>query len=995
MLICLLPFFTKAQVAGSDISFYNTHTGLPHEHVTCLVQDVKGFVWIGTNNGLVRYDGHQFKNMLIDDHSRNHSYSNSISALLNDSQRLWVSSMGGVLGYFDLENSDWNPVTLPLKEDGKPYAVFALATYQETLYVGTTTGELLKIDHRTQTTTVTKISDELILHIDVFAGELLVSTANTFQSIPTAHSGATSIVSLLDSLASPPLINGNTLLQRGLDYQLFLEARAGQVFSRKLALPTPNTRLFTSRGQYIAVGNEQLFFMNRKADRQDQLSLQGNIPSVTASTVTSVLCTGNGVTWIGTYTGLIKLVRNHYHFKKYNQGSRAQDLSFNYVRSAYATKDALWIGSKVGNVCRMPWPAPGEAPSFQRISISVENQEEHIATVNTFLSLSDGSLLAAGLEGVWIYRNDSFVPLLPIDKYPALDYPQVWAMAEDSLGRIWIGTLGNGILRLDLNTPKVEVLSKGGPEGLQSATIWTFHNDRFGHLWAGTQSGLYRVAYDRFNTRFVPLSDLVQDSLAGKEIWHLTEDQKGNLWIGSTDRGLAYYDRELPSLRNYSKANGLSNETVAGLQLEQNGTHLWVSTMDGLFALHTETQVFKEWRIEDGLLSNEFNFKAAAMAPNGELFLGSKSGLLRFNPKDIQVFSGRYPLHICELRVNNLSRETRGALALRPNERHFSATFALLEYAVTPKHRFRHRIKDFSEQWTYTEKGERRATYTNLPPGNYILEVEASLGKEWQTAGATQLAVDVPARWVERTWFWAVLAILLLAVVALWQRGRVRRIREKARIQVTIADLERRMLTAQMSPHFLFNSMNAIQQFVLCNESEAAQEYLGKFSKLIRMYLEASKRKLISLRDEIELLSTYIALEQVRFENRFEVRYEIDEALPLDEIEIPTSLIQPFVENAILHGLAQQTNGLLLLQIKQTAELLQIVVDDNGPGREATKAAHQGLRHKAQGMSLASELAHSYEGLEGFPTTEINIIDKKNKNGNVLGTQVIISMNLC
>lgn len=995
-LFWLLSLSANAQVQSSDAVWYTTRSGLPHEHIYCLAQDSVGYIWIGTNNGLVRYDGLQFENMAMTTQAESHSYENAVGALFSDSCRMWVGTIGGVLGYFKLPECSWVPIPIPPDSKGKPYAISSLLCQEDELFVGTSSGTLLHISLSSQQTKTIELDQGLITSLDIWEQELLVSNSNTTLSIPLADTKkGESITSLLDTLASPPILNGNTLLQLDIDSIKCIKAHTRKVYRRKRERPGSKIKTLASNGLYVAVNEEQLLVYDSEANLIDQIDLDRNALSFDYSMLTSALCCQNGVLWLGTYSGLVKVVRNHFNFKKHRQGDSPNELPFNYVRSLYSTEDALWIGSKMDGVCKMSWPTAHTPALFQKVPVQLDGQMDFPITVNTFLELSDGTILTAGLEGVWRYAKGSFHALLPASDFPELDYLQVWSLAEDSFGNVWAGTLGKGILRINLQQPSIVSYRDEGPEGLGSSSIWTFYKDHKKDLWAGTKGGLYHISYDEKTARFTPLSEMVDDSLAGKEIWHVQEDHDGNFWIGSTDHGLACYEPQQQRIKNYLRTDGLSNETVAGLQFEKGTSRLWISTMDGLFAFDTKKENFKQWRIEDGLLSNEFNFKAFSEAPNGDFYLGSKSGLLQFNPKDIQEFEGEYRLEVRELRVNNQSRPRKALLNLEPNERNFSATFALLEYATTATHRFRHRIINFNKQWTYADKGERKATYTNLPPGEYLLEIEASLGQEWDTVGKAQLPIKVPARITERMGFWVLLITLGLSLAVLWQRNRVKRIREKARTQVAIADLERRMLTAQMSPHFLFNSMNAIQQFVLSNEGAAAQEYLAKFSRLIRMFLEASRKKLISLSDEMELLRTYIDLEQVRFDHRFTVQYHIDTNLVLDEIEIPTSLIQPFVENAILHGLAQQQHGILQLKLEQKQHLLVVTIEDNGPGREARKAQQQGLRHTPQGMSLANELAHSYTELDGFPTTEISIIDKKDENSSPCGTRVIINIATC
>lgn len=985
------------QLPGTDYELYNTWNGLPHEHVTCLEQDHRGFLWIGTSNGLARFDGYEFKVLKLNSSEKSHSYQNAISALHGDSQYLWVGTTGGVLGYLSLTSLLWQEIKLPSRSGNKPYNVTDIAANDSFVFASTYGGMLLSIEKATGRVKAERLGKSPAHNIDLLNVGLLVSTEATLEVVPLNGKAPSINLPKFDSLAGPPVPNNGTLLQHLGDSFLFTKLGTTPLVKHMIHGTGSGTlKMFPIHNGYLIISDTAIF----RVDFNGVLSKELSISNTGASLlhpfeVTSVYTNGNGLIWLGTYTGLKKLSPYRHHFTKYGKNQGTESLPFNYIRSIHSSGNDLWLGSKKDIVCKLEWNAAKSSLRAKPIAISLDDGAS-TATINTFLTLSDGSLLAGGLEGIWVLENEQFVPYGPFQWSKNGEYPQVWSLAEDRYGRVWVGTLGNGILIIDPSKKHLESFTAASSNGLSSNTVWTLFTDHENGLWAGTENGLDSISYSLEEYRAWPLGSLITDTIDGKEVWQVLEDTKGNFWIGTTDMGLSYFDRQTRHIQNFHKEDGLINETVAGLALDEQGKQLWISSLDGLYSLNTASKSFSSWTIKDGLLSNEFNFKAIATSPSGKLFLGSKSGLTSFQPNLLEGPKGSYPLQICELRVNNVSVAAMQPLELQPKGRHFSAALALLEYASTSKHRFRHRIKEFGNEWTYLSQGDRIASYTNLPPGSYTLEVEASLGPHWHTAGSNVLKIEVPAQLIEKAWFIVLLSLALALLIALAVRSRIQRIKEKANIQVTIADLERRMLTAQMSPHFLFNSMNAIQQFVLCNDSHAAQAYLGKFSKLIRMFLEASKRKLISLRDEIELLSTYIELERLRFEDGFEVHFDISEELPLDEIEIPNSLIQPFVENAILHGLAPiPQQGKLRLRITQELNALLVCVDDNGTGRSQNSQLNKNKRHDPKGMALAQDLAASYSGLEGFPETHIDIIDKKDHEGRSLGTCVNITIALC
>jgi len=996
--LLLIPMgMVHAQLSGTDFEHYNTRNGLPHEHVTCIEQDSRGFLWIGTFNGLARYDGYEFEVLKIGSTETIHSYQNAISALHSDSQKFWVGTTGGLLGYLSLTSLSWHAVPLPLKANNKPYSITDVVSNDSFVFASTYGGKLLTIEKSTGIVGVQSLSEKPILHIDLLNGMLLASTETSLEFVSLDSTRSPFKLPKFDSRSGALVPNKSTFLQQLGDSFLFTKLGTSAPKPRPIEVTYSGTlRVFPIPRGYLMISNTTIVEIDFEGIPLKEYALSPTeAHPLNPNEITTAYSSNDGLIWLGTYTGLKKLLPNRQHFSKYSKNSGVEPLPFNYIRSIHSSENDIWLGSKKDVLCKMEWNEEKGTLLPKPFSIVVDD-EPATATVNTFLTLSNGSLLAAGLEGIWILEKEQFVPYAPFKWSVKGEYPQIWSLSEDRYGRIWAGTLRNGILIIDPKNHHLQSFTAESSAGLSSNTVWTLFTDHEKNIWAGTKNGLDSIAYSKNEYSAWPLHSIVNDSMDGKEVWQILEDDNGNFWIGTTDRGLSYFDRTKRRITNFHKEDGLVNETVAGLAFDTHEKHLWISSLDGLYRLNTANKSISPWTIKDGLLSNEFNFKAIATGPTGKLLLGSKSGLTSFQPDALEAPHGNYPLQICKLRVNNIPLPAMQLLELEPQNRHFSAAFALLEYTSTSKHRFRHRIKELGEDWTYLSEGTRIASYTHIPPGSYTLEIEASLGPHWHTAGSNLLKIEVPARLIEKSWFILLLSLILLLLIVLAVRSRIQRIKEKARIQVTIADLERRMLTAQMSPHFLFNSMNAIQQFVLCNESHVAQAYLGKFSKLIRMFLEASKRKLISLRDEIELLSTYVELERLRFENSFEVHFDIDEKLALDEIEIPNSLVQPFVENAILHGLAPiPQQGQLLLRITQQMHTLLISVDDNGTGRTRNSQMNKNIQHHPKGMSLVQDLATSYSSLEGFPETHIDIIDKKDSDGKPLGTRVNITIALC
>jgi LytS/YehU family sensor histidine kinase len=202
-------------------------------------------------------------------------------------------------------------------------------------------------------------------------------------------------------------------------------------------------------------------------------------------------------------------------------------------------------------------------------------------------------------------------------------------------------------------------------------------------------------------------------------------------------------------------------------------------------------------------------------------------------------------------------------------------------------------------------------------------------------------------------------------------------------------------LRLQMNPHFLFNALNSIQQMILANEEMVATRYLSRFSKLLRTVLVHSDKETVTLKEELEILKMYVELESVRFKDSFTYSITCDEAIETEEIKIPTLLIQPFVENAIWHGLMHKENKRFLnISFTENEDFLQCIIEDNGVGRtkasEIKSLSGQDKQHTSKGIAVSEERLKTMKSSYGKPGS-IQINDLVNAEGEGIGTQIIIN----
>jgi LytS/YehU family sensor histidine kinase len=321
---------------------------------------------------------------------------------------------------------------------------------------------------------------------------------------------------------------------------------------------------------------------------------------------------------------------------------------------------------------------------------------------------------------------------------------------------------------------------------------------------------------------------------------------------------------------------------------------------------------------------------------------------------------------------------------------------ASTHFARSEKNEFAYRLWGYEADWVVLKNGHS-ASYTQVPPGDYVLEIKTGHAGHWYNTIKRLPIYIAPPFW--ETWWFRVLGTLLLTgLAALLYRARVRQIRREERLQSEfnqrIARTEMAALRAQMNPHFVFNCLSSINRFILVNKPDEASVYLTKFSRLIRLILDNSRTETVPLNKELEALKLYIEMEQMRFFDRFEYEINIDPALQTEHLEVPPLLIQPFVENAIWHGLMhQKTAGKLQIKVYPEGKRLCIEVEDNGVGRQ--KAMELKTRsatvHKSLGMKVTAERLEVINQLYGT-SAAVETVDLVDAAGQALGTRVLIRL---
>lgn len=521
-------------------------------------------------------------------------------------------------------------------------------------------------------------------------------------------------------------------------------------------------------------------------------------------------------------------------------------------------------------------------------------------------------------------------------------------------------------------------------------TIWRerctkiFYHD--GKYYIGTLEGLYEVNEDKsynFLGRLHPsLTRRVTDIKAAPD---------GTLWIATADEGLVVYKngRVTAVLK---ETNGLSGNICKSLFLQQQV--LWVGTNRGLSKINTALPSYPvtKYSSSDGLPSDIIN---AVYAEDSMVYVGSPAGLTVFNENKISASS------VCRLNILDITVSGRPFdslhrnLSYKTNNIRFSYTAVSLKSAGDITYYYRLQgIND--DDWLQTNQA--MVEYPALPGGNYEFNLYA-VNKFGVKSNVITVRFSVEEPFWKASWFYVLFA-LLIAVAGGWivnsrNKKHNRKLSEANALQKQFAGLEQQALQAQMNPHFIFNCLNGIQQYILTGDKENANRYLTGFARLIRQTLDNSGKRSVTVAQEVQYLTEYLEMEKMRAANTFS--YTISDTTHNDagHFEIPAMLLQPYVENAIRHGLRYKKDGHGMVEIVFAKEgnFLLCTIKDNGIGRakSAVLKSSQHIEYQSKGMSLTARRIDLLNRINDTKMS-VNINDLYTAGGQPSGTAVIIKI---
>lgn len=825
---------------GKNIRFeqLSLDDGLSQSVVNVILQDRKGFLWIGTDDGLNRYDGYSFK-IYKPDTSKPFGLSDrSITDLVEDKQGyLWVSTGSGGLNRFDPNTGQFTHYLHNNQNDQtiSSNQIYSLCLDETGLWIGTDNGldfldfETDEFIHHRASTEVPPDSRSLSSNFirSLFkdsSGNLWIGTANAGLNVFNKSNNTFTVYK--HNAKNPTTLSNNHILSitEGKNGEIWVGTANGlnryspsrKYFSRFLT-SNITSRTFSGSTVYalhvdhaseLWVGtSEGLYRYDSNSGKFIHHQHQPGISnSLSNNQVFSIYEDISGVLWIGTYGGgLNKYNRQQDRFAYYrNDPDDPNSLSSNFIFPILADENGvIWVGTYGGGLNRFE-------PKLDKF-IRYEHTPGSTTTINSNNVISlyidrKGILWAGTNRGLNRFdpmrKTFTHFQLLDEATNEALEIA-VFAINEDTKGN-FCGT-NRGIASLDQNTRTLSLLPNSDetiPASIGMHHINAIFEDQEKNLWVGTfDDGLKRINLETGMVAHYRNNPDDTSTLGSNAVMSIHQDQRGTLWIGTHGGGLARYNPQSNNFTHFTEKEGLPNNVIYGI-LEDDSGNLWLSTNFGLSKFNPRNLTFRNFTASDGLQSNEFSQNAFAKDENGSLYFGGINGLNVFQPLEIK--DNPYPpkLTLTALTHDGVPLEEtktpeylESIMLMWPHDS-FEFEFSAFAYEQPLKNQYAYILEGFDSNWIQIGN-QRTGRYTNLPGGTYTLRLSGSNSDNiWNEEGHAIEIIVVPPFW-ETWWFLGMTIIALGVSVAGGLRWRVKRVENRNRelerlVQMRTADLEKR-----------------------------------------------------------------------------------------------------------------------------------------------------------------------------------------------------------
>jgi len=911
ILICCFSFkFSLAQ--SPTARNYTTNDGLPSAVIYSMIQDKNGYMWFGSENGVCRFDGKTFKTFTTKDGLTD----NAVLALFEDSKgRIWFFTLNGKLCFY-FNGKIYNKtneiflkqlpdfsVTYGFVEDD--FGNIYLRNIRHLLVFNEKSFKLLDVP-MDSSLRIWKINNQVSCFMDRWI--LFKSDSSIFfygkEGLIEYKDRRIKLIIPRDKL--PKDINPHLQIKIGNQFWLG-SFHPGVIRIENIFSDTPE---FSKLLQGVQVN---LAYLDREGNLWISSSNQG----------------------VFVYKDI---ANNAAHFRKEN------GLQVENIHVLHTDKSGnVWAGS-VDNTLYVIHHGKckkiqletdkGTASSSVYDIVETDNGRLYIATSFNIYEINTSN-----------FRFDKINKSLKPTNFKYL-HPNYKSLALTSNNDL-LALSAYSLIRLNETQSGWKQVIESNDKNLRDRNFSVSVSTN-GGIWVSSSRGLNLVK----NNEMISLAYV--SPWLKEPISKIIEAPDGNLIMSTRSSGILVYDK-LSKVTRFSEKDGLASDICNKIHLYDD--KLWVATSSGvsqLFYNNGRITLGRNYTIEDGLLANEVN---DVVKLGDKLYAATAEGITMFNESSRRL-SSPPPIYFNDAYYGDRNLLQTSNLSLEFSDVNLKFGFTAITYQYPQKLVYAYRMAGADENWRNTNNAS--VEYPALPPGEYTFEVKAKkINSDWSETKRIHFIINAPF-WMQN-WFYVAIYCLVFSMISGIVYVLVRRKRkirfEKMGSRNRMIQLEQQALSALMNPHFIFNALNSIQHYLQQNDQLTANKYLSLFARLTRRNMEAVMQNKVSLEDELERLELYLQFEKLRFGDKLQYRILLPESFSADEYFLPPMVLQPFVENAIWHGLMPKPQGgEIFIRISDVKEdLYTVEIIDNGVGIENSKAKKTAKEHNSKGMQLTKE----------------------------------------
>ncbi len=1004
---CLLPFCGAygQQYPGYLFRHIGQADGLLTSGITSITQDERGFIWIGTLNGLQRFDGTRFLNYREQLKPANKSAATVLAwysapdhhlVLRINDQLEKLDVLTGAISTFDTADvrrdlAEKN--TVYTDSGGREWRQAAHFLYRQEggrslPYLYTHSDQIARDEQKHQTWVATW---EGLLLFDDRSGRMYTRNFNPLH----------------DALLRMP----------GL-------------------VPLKNIRMDSRNNLWISTWNRSFCRYDTRSQEMSVYSLdsivrlQGRLDHTPADMeVNTIFEDDHHVVWLGTTgAGLLRYDAGTGQFQSFPAADNDRGIQFNNeIGCLFQDREGnIWLGSDKGISIFNPYQR-----YIRMIAADPPDRTGLVRKeINAMVETRAGKILI-GTWGNGLTRAGGDGKLEKTIFFPgASEGNLIWSLLRATNDKIWVGCQ-HGYLHVGDADGTQWVTSR--PDAMQGSTIRIIQNDSQDNLYFGLHNGRVTTWNKREETFYADSTDTARGELTPvhaifidhrSRCWVSTENglrefdpvahrylgvylpadgggycqgigewNDSLLMVGLVNHGMKWFNRRTKVFSSEGIPEELAGVTVHAIRVDAAG-NVWASTDYQLYRFRPFHGPPVSYNLRPMAFNSAFLFNSFYSMADGSWMTATQTELLNFFPNSLNRLRGDTLAPMTtgmklfgKAFATDSARGNDGVVNLTYKQNFFTFEFSVFRFMPVRETHLFYRIPEIDRNWTLAD-ATNTASYTDLPPGHYNFEVRAEDGVSEGRVATLQIAITPPF-W-QTWWFRAAVVMVLAGAVYLLMRRRVAAVRTQEVLKQQIAEAEMMALRAQMNPHFIFNCINSIDAMIQSNDKYHATVYLNKFARLIRDVLDSSKEQTVPISRDIETLRLYIELEQFRHDDKFKYEILAEPGVLQEDYRVPPLVIQPYVENSILHGIRHRkdSGGKLSISIGVCDGHLLYHIEDNGVGKRGTVVKPVGWH--SYGIEMSNDRVRLFNG-EDKASVDITYLEK---DGEPTGTRVCVTLKI-